>query len=107
LEARPRTLKFYQAENKRYPCKEWLDGYEKYPMFSTFQERLIRVRAGNFGSHRSVGKGVVELKIDVGPGYRIYFGQDGDLVILLCRGIKDTQEKNIKTAQAYWEDYNA
>ena len=42
-----------------------------------------------------------------GPGYRLYLGQDGDLVILLCGGTKATQGKDIKTAQQYWEDYNA
>lgn len=71
------------------------------------QNRLIRLRAGNFGDHRSVGKGVVELKMKFGPGYRLYLGQDGDLVILLCGGTKATQGKDIKTAQQYWEDYNA
>jgi putative addiction module killer protein len=107
LEARPRKLKFYQTEKGDYPCKDWLDSYEHQPVFATLQARLIRLRAGNFGAHRSVGKGVVELKIDTGPGYRIYFGQDGDLVILLCGGVKDTQPKDIKTAKKYWEDYNA
>jgi putative addiction module killer protein len=107
LEARPRTLKFYQTEKGSYPCKEWLDSFEKQAVFSKFQDRLIRLRAGNFGDHRAVGKGVVELKMDLGPGYRLYIGQDGDLVILLCGGTKATQKKDIKTAQYYWEDYNA
>jgi putative addiction module killer protein len=70
--------------------------------------RLDRVEQGNLGVHRSVSEGVSELIIDFGPGYRIYFGQDGlDLVILLIGGTKRTQAKDIETAKAYWRDYNA
>ena len=55
---------------------------------------------------QSVGAGVSELRIDYGPGYRVYFGQDGHiLVILLCGGTKKTQRKDIKLAQEYWQDY--
>ena len=48
-----------------------------------------------------------ELKIDVGPGYRIYFGIDGDLIILLLGGMKRTQDKDIKKGKEFWTDYNA
>lgn len=47
------------------------------------------------------------MRIDYGPGYRVYFGEDGDLVILLHGGDKSTQTRDIKTAQGYWRDYNA
>ena len=68
--------------------------------------RIARVRAGNLGKRQSVGKGVFELKIDFGPGYRVYFGQVADaMVILLCGGDKSTQAKDIKTAHEYWADY--
>ena len=61
---------------------------------------------GNFGSVRSLGEGVHELKIDFGPGYRVYFGQDGmTLVILLCGGDKSTQQSDIHSAKVYWEQY--
>lgn len=61
---------------------------------------------GNLGHHRSVGHGVHELKIDFGPGYRVYFGQDGDkVVVLLIGGDKKTQAADIKRAQEYWNDY--
>lgn len=49
---------------------------------------------------------MTELKINYGPGYRVYFGQDGDtIVVLLCGGDKSTQASDIKKAQAYWADY--
>jgi putative addiction module killer protein len=69
--------------------------------------RLDRVRQGNLGNHKSVGKGVSELIFDVGPGYRVYFGQDGNLIILLLAGSKKTQADNILQAQKYWRDYHA
>ena len=70
--------------------------------------RLDRVEQGNLGKHHSVGEGVSELVIDFGPGYRVYFGQDGmDLVILLIGGDKSSQQQDIQTARKYWREYNA
>jgi len=67
---------------------------------------LTRMELGNFSSAKSVGGGVYEYKIDFGPGYRIYFGRDGDrIVILLGGGIKKRQSKDIQDAQASWADY--
>ena len=63
------------------------------------------LRQGRAGAP-TVGGGVVELKIDVGPGYRVYLGQVGEvLIILLCGGDKSTQDKNIRVAHEYWQDY--
>ncbi len=65
-----------------------------------------RVRLGNTGNCRSVGGALMEMKVDFGPGYRMYFGQDGDkIAVLLCGGDKSTQAADIKTAQSYWADY--
>ncbi len=67
---------------------------------------LYRLEQGNFSNVRSVGKGVSEYKIDFGPGYRIYFGQDSNtLIILLGGGSKKTQSKDIKKAQLLWAQY--
>jgi putative addiction module killer protein len=61
---------------------------------------------GNFGDSKPVGGGVEELRIDLGPGYRIYFGRDGKtVVVLLCAGGKSTQSRDIETAKAFWRDY--
>ena len=68
--------------------------------------RLDRVSLGNFGDCRSVGEGVQELRIDYGPGYRVYFGQLGStIVLLLCGGDKSTQAKDINLAHYYWSEY--
>ena len=67
---------------------------------------LIRIEQGNLSNAKSVGGGVVEYRINWGPGYRIYFGRDGDtLVILLAGGTKRRQQRDIAAAQARWTDY--
>lgn len=65
-----------------------------------------RMELGNFSNVKGVGAGVLEYRIDFGPGYRIYFGKDGDvLVILLGGGTKKGQRQDIATAHARWRDY--
>lgn len=67
---------------------------------------LYRLEQGNVSNVKSVGKGVSEYKIDFGPGYRIYFGQEGgELVILLGGGAKKTQDMDIQIAQTLWAEY--
>jgi putative addiction module killer protein len=61
---------------------------------------------GNFGDVRTLGKGLSELRIDVGPGYRVYFMVEGQwIVVLLCGGDKATQQKDIRRAREYLADY--
>jgi len=61
---------------------------------------------GNFSNVKSVGEGVLEYRIDFGPGYRVYFGRDGDtIVILLTGGTKKRQQRDIEAAHGYWQDY--
>ena len=67
---------------------------------------LARIETGNLGDVKPVGQGVSERRITFGPGYRVYFGQDGDkLVILLCGGTKKRQSRDIEQAKAFWDDY--
>ncbi len=67
---------------------------------------LERISDGNLSNVKPVGSGVLEYKIDFGPGYRIYFGRDGDrLVILLAGGTKKRQREDIQQAQVNWADY--
>jgi putative addiction module killer protein len=69
---------------------------------------LYRLEQGNLSNVQSVGGGVFEYKIDFGPGYRIYFGQDGNtFVILLCGGTKKTQQKDIDRGKDFWQEYKA
>jgi putative addiction module killer protein len=70
--------------------------------------RIRRIEEfGNYGDCEPVGDGVYELKIDVGPGYRVYFGIDGSDIVLLLGGDKSTQDSDILKAKEYWSEYNA
>jgi putative addiction module killer protein len=67
---------------------------------------MVRLSLGNMSNVRSVGAGVFETKIAFGPGYRIYFGKDGEsVVILLGGGTKQRQQQDIMAAQERWQDY--
>jgi putative addiction module killer protein len=69
-------------------------------------DRLFRIESGNYGDYKSLKEGVLELRLKFGPGYRIYFGEDGDtVVVLLNGGDKGRQTKDIETAKAYWKEY--
>lgn len=68
--------------------------------------RLDRLTQGNPGDVRPIGKGLSELRLDVGPGYRVYFLQDGDTLILLCGGDKSTQQKDIDKAHELAESWH-
>lgn len=69
------------------------------------RRRLDRVELGNFGDYKPLGDGVYELKLAFGSGYRIYFAEDGDtIVILLSGGDKSSQVKDIATAKMYWQE---
>jgi len=68
--------------------------------------RIARVEVGNSGNCGSVGDGVFELKFHFGPGYRVYFGEmDDTIIILLNGGAKKSQKKDIKKAKEYWKEY--
>ena len=68
--------------------------------------RLARLERGNPGNVAPVGKGLSELKIDFGPGYRVYFGQRGEeLVIILCGGDKSSQDRDIEVAKRLWSEW--
>jgi len=108
VEAFPRELLYYETADGKVPVRDWLDGIEGSPAYFEIVRRLDRVELGNFGDHGPVGDGVSELRIDFGPGYRVYYGRDGlDFVILLVGGSKKGQQGDIEAAKEYWRDYNA
>ena len=77
-------------------------------MANRIVRRIERISLGNFGDFRSVGEGVQELRIPLGPGIRVYFGRQGDaIVVLLCGGDKHSQRRDIRRAQLYWKDYRS
>ncbi|MBC7784102.1 MAG: type II toxin-antitoxin system RelE/ParE family toxin [Burkholderiales bacterium] len=88
--------------------ESWLDSLSDPTAVAKLAIRIDRMQAGNLGDHKSVGSGVWELRIDYGPGYRIYYAMAGKrMVLLLCGGDKRKQSSDIKRAIEYWEDYRA
>ncbi len=89
------TLEVYETKTKKRPFKSWLDrldGIIKYMIVA----KLERICLGNFGNCKILDHGIGEIKIDTGPGYRIYYSVVGlKIVLLLCAGDKKTQQKDI------------
>lgn len=107
-EAQPREIQNYLTADGRCPFSEWRDTLRDTRAKAKIRAKLNQVRLGNLGDYRSVGEGVCELRIDYGPGYRIYFGQIGTtVVLLLCGGDKSSQERDIDKAREYWQDYRS
>lgn len=99
-------IRQYQTADGRIPYAQWLAKLRDGRMQARIVARIDRMQAGNRGDWKAVGAGVFELRIDSGPGYRVYCGQDGaTLVLLLCAGDKATQTQDIEVAHAYWKDY--
>jgi putative addiction module killer protein len=85
---------------------EWIDNLRDRAGAAQVLRRLARLERGNPGNVAPVGEGLSELKIDFGPGYRVYFGQRGDeLVIILCAGDKSSQDRDIKVAKKLWSEW--
>ena len=98
-------IRYYVAIGGRQPFAEWFADLESVAR-AKVTRAIIRLEQGNFSNVKSVGEGVLEYRIDFGPGYRVYFGQDGQtLVILLTGGKKKRQQRDIDEAHAYWQDY--
>jgi putative addiction module killer protein len=98
-------IRSYLDRSGRDPFREWVIGLEESAARKVF-DRLERLAHGNPGDIKPVGGGVSELRIDFGPGYRIYLGFDGRiLVILLGGGTKRNQHRDIATAQTRWAEY--
>jgi putative addiction module killer protein len=96
----------YLDEAQRNPFRTWLEALRDREARARIRVRINRLRQGNFGDCKAVGSGVSELRVDYGPGYRVYFGRQGEkIVILLCGGDKRTQTRDIETAQVRWQDY--
>ena len=102
------VLRYYQTADRKQPFARWLAGLADRQARAKVQARLARVGAGNFGDVEPVGQGVSELRIDWGPGYRVYFARVGNvIVLLLCGGDKRTQNKDIERAKDYFRDYKS
>lgn len=99
-------IRIFRDSAGREPFTEWLNSLRDRQARARIRTRVARVQIGNLGDYKTVGGGVCELRIAYGPGYRLYFHRDGDvIVLLLCGGDKSSQERDIIMAHNYLEDY--
>jgi putative addiction module killer protein len=98
-------LRYYLASNGGSPFEEWFAELNSAAA-AKVAVALARLEQGNLSNAKAVGEGVLEYRIDWGPGYRVYFGRDGEvLVILLTGGTKQRQQRDIDAAKTSWADY--
>ena len=99
-------IRQYQTAHGRQPLTEWLANLRDPMTRARITTRLDRLGAGLRGDWKNVGGAVCELRIDLGPGYRVYYVEDrSGFVLLLCGGTKRTQAKDIEKAHEYWKDF--
>lgn len=95
-----------ETSDGKVPFEEWFDGIKSKSFQVAIDARLTRVADGNFGDHKSVGEGVFELRVPIGPGLRVYYGLDGRrIVVLIGGGDKSSQDKDICKAHKLWKEY--
>jgi putative addiction module killer protein len=98
-------LRTYRTASGQSPFEDWFARLDPIAQ-SRVTVALTRLEQGNLSNTKSVGGGVLEYRIDFGPGYRLYFGRDGQvLIIMLAGGQKRRQQRDIDAAIAFWEDY--
>jgi len=96
----------YLTADGHDPVQDWMDAVRDMRARVAILRRLERMKVGNFGDHKFCRDGVWELRIDTGPGYRVYYAQAGQtLVLLLCGADKRSQRSDIERASAYWQDW--
>lgn len=102
----PNHVVIYQTSDGREPFTEWLDTLKDRKALIVISKRIDRLASGNLGDCKSLKDGVYEARIHYGAGYRIYFAQEEDyIVVLLIGGDKATQQRNITQAKEYLKDY--
>ena len=99
-------IRHYLTHNNKDVFMEWRKRLRDTQAKIAIDRRVNRIELGNFGDHRICREGVWELRIDVGPGYRVYYAFSGaQVVLLLCGGDKRTQDADIDRACEYWADW--
>jgi len=103
-----KELIVFVKDNGREPFTEWLEELTDVVAQRRIRLRLFMLKRGIAGDCKSLGDGVFKLRFQFGPGYRVYFGQEGPVVvILLCGGEKRAQTRDVRQAKEFWETYKA
>ncbi|HAM39103.1 MAG TPA: addiction module killer protein [Elusimicrobia bacterium] len=96
----------YKTNKNKEPFIEWLLSLKDKEVRARIQVRIRRIEQGNFGDHKRF-RGIIEIRLHFGKGYRLYCGEEGNaIVVLLIGGDKSNQDKDIKKALEYWENYH-
>jgi putative addiction module killer protein len=107
VQARPRNVEVYESASEAAPFDDWMRDLKDPVGKAAIDAKVALLRRGSLGNHRDVGDGLIELKVNVGPGYRVYIADDGRNSLILLAGRKNTQKQDIKAAKRYWNDYKA
>ncbi|MBI1387933.1 MAG: type II toxin-antitoxin system RelE/ParE family toxin [bacterium] len=100
------TIYIFENDAGKKPLRDWLETLSP-DVKSRVLKRLLRIEEGNLGDYKRVGDGVCELRFFFDGGLRVYFGRDGDkIIILLCGGDKSSQKRDIEKALEYWRRYH-
>lgn len=104
--AKPTKVIVFADKSGNEPFTQWLYGLKDVVVRKRILIRISRLEQGNYGDCEPVGDGVSELRMFFGAGYRVYFGEDAEhIVVLLCGGDKGSQKQDIKKAKAHWREY--
>ncbi len=99
-------IRYYISSNGKAPFIEWLEKLEDRTARAKIKIRIDRIMRGLFGDTKFIGDGIEELRINYGPGYRVYYGRlKNTFILLLCGGTKNQQRKDIERAKKYWSAY--
>jgi putative addiction module killer protein len=99
-------IKHYITDDGHDVFAEWRDKVKDGKARIAIDRRIYRIELGNFGDHKPCREGVWELRIDTGSGYRVYYAQAGQtVVLLLCGGSKHSQDEDVSKACEYWKDW--
>jgi putative addiction module killer protein len=99
-------IRHYVTPSNKDVYMEWWSKLRDHKARIAIDRRTYRLEQGNFGDHKYLKGGVSELRIDVGPGYRVYYAIDGmQIVLLLCGGDKSTQSADIEKACVCWKEW--
>lgn len=104
METQRKQIRLFQDHRGKEPFTEWVLSLSRQYRARVFS-RVDRVEMGNMGDCHAVGEGVYELRLHFGAGYRIYFGEADNTILLLCGGDKASQKKDIQKAIACWKRY--
>lgn len=99
-------ISYYVALNGRSPFRDWFESLRDFNAQAIIHSQIDRLSLGNFGKCKVLRPGLFELRINYGPGYRIYFGRTGSkIILLLCGGNKSTQTKDVANAYRHWKKF--